>query len=82
MIAGSRAHRAMKKFGLLKLNTHVCQKVDEKFDQLKHGEITLEELRHWLGQVHTDYVSALEQTQEKLIKNRIRMVYQERLARK
>ena len=72
MIAVSRAHRAMKKHGKLKLGTNLCPQVDEKFEEFKRGEITLAQLRQWLGQVHTDYVSALEQTQEKLIKTRIR----------
>jgi len=78
MIAASRAHRAMKKYGRLKLGTNLCPQVDEKVEAFKQGEITLAELRRWLGQVHTDYVSTLDQTQEKLIKLRIRHREQDR----
>jgi hypothetical protein len=63
----------MKKFGMLKLGTNLCPQVDEKFDECKAGKITASQLRKWLGQVHTDYVSALDQTQEALIKLRIRL---------
>ena len=79
-MAASRAHRAMKKYGLLKLGTNLCPQVDEKFAELEAGKITLGQLREWLGQVHTDYVSALDQTQEKLIKLRIRLMNTERSA--
>lgn len=78
MISASRAHRAMRKFGLLKLNSHVCPQVDAKFDDVRAGKLSLAELREWLGQVHTDYVSALDQTQEQLIKMRIRLRHVER----
>lgn len=80
MIASSRAHRAMKKYGRLKLGTNLCPQVDEKFAEFKEGKITLDQLRAWLGQVHTDYVSALDQTQEKMVKLRIRLREVERNA--
>ena len=77
-MAGSRAHRFMRRFGYLKLNSHVCPQVDEKFAEFKAGKITLNTLREWLGQVHTDYVSALDQTQERYIKLRLRLRAEER----
>lgn len=78
MIAHSRAHRAMQKYGRLGLGTNLCPQVDEKFAEFEAGKITLNQLRQWLGQVHTDYVSALDQTQEKMVKLRIRLMDAER----
>jgi len=77
MIANSRAHRAMQK-EFLHLNSHVCPQVDDKFALAEEGKMSLCALRAWLGQVHTDYVSALEKAHEKNIKLRIRLREAER----
>lgn len=82
MIAASRAHRAMKKYGKLRLGTNLCPQVDEKFDAFEKGEITVSELRAWLGQVHTDYVNAMEHMETKHVKTRIRLRETERRQRK
>lgn len=42
--------------------------------------MNLDELRAWLGQVHTDYVQALERAHEKHIKVRIRLRDAERVS--
>lgn len=78
MIAQSRAHRAMKKYGVLKLGTSFCPLVDQKLDDLQAGKITIGELRSWLGQVHTDCVNALDHVEEKLVKTRIKLMLAER----
>lgn len=77
IIAISRAHRAMKR-QTLGLHSHVCPVVDEKVAAVKAGTLSLDEFRAWLGQLHTDYVSALEQSENTLVKTRIRLVVAER----
>lgn len=72
MIANSRAHRAMQA-QTLKLPTNLCPQVDEKFAAVKRGELSIDCLRSWLGQVHTDYVNALEQAHVGWIKTRVRL---------
>lgn len=72
MIATSRAHRAMKRQHL-HLNAAFCPAVDAKFKEVVSGGLSLHELREWLGQVHTDAIGALEDTQVKLIKTRIQL---------
>lgn len=72
MIANSRAHRAMKSQAL-KLPAHLCPTIDEWFKEFQDGLIDVRVLRNRLGQVHTDYVNALEQAHVGWIKTRIRL---------
>lgn len=81
MIAQSRAHRSMKR-QTLKLPTNLCPTIDEWFQQFRDGLIDSHVLRNRLGQVHADYVNALEQNIEKHIKTRRRLMWTERVVGK